>query len=77
VCGEQRVAVLHPAYVPETRSIGRLEGKIGRAPIMRGYFQGDIAALRSAADAATSAGTFDTWKRHMQAGRYADADALM
>jgi hypothetical protein len=44
---------------------------------MTAYFQGDIADLRTAVDGATSAGTFDPWKGHMQAGDYAAADALM
>lgn len=78
VCGEQGVRVQNPAYTQQVQAIRRVETKLGaRDAILRAYFQGDIAGLRSAVDTATSAGTFDRWVTHMQAGSYAQANALM
>ena len=77
VVAEQSLSVVHPAYVQEVAAVRRMAAKGGNAAVMDAYFNGNIAGLRTAVDAATSAGTFDRWVTFMKAGQYAQANALM
>jgi hypothetical protein len=77
VIAEQSLGFVRNNYQTQHDSVVKMVAKGGQANVMAAYFNGNIAGLRSAVDAATSAGTFNQWVTFMQAGQYAQADALM
>lgn len=77
IVAEQSMSVVHPAYASEVAAVRRMAGRGGNPAVMDAYFNGNIAGLRTAVDAATSAGTFNRWVTYMKAGQYAQANALM
>jgi hypothetical protein len=77
VVAEQSLGFVRTNYQSQNTSVAKLAAKAGQAAVMAAYFQGNIAGLRAAVDAATAAGTFDQWMTYMNASNYAAADALM
>jgi len=77
VIAEQSLGFVRTNYQTQYNSVVKMIAKGGQADVMAAYFNGNIAGLRAAVDAATSAGTFNQWVTFMQAGQYAQADALM
>ena len=77
VIADNSLGLVSAHYPNQHASIVKLAAKGGNAAVMRAYFQGDVAGLRTAIDTATSAGTFDNWVTFMKASNYASADALM
>ena len=77
ICAEQGIPIVNNAYVDQRRSIDKLVATTSRDIVADAYFNGNIAGMESAVDSAKGAGTFARWKAYMQAGNYADADALL
>lgn len=75
LCAEQSVA-RGVFYASQRASVDKLQAKAGEATLANAYYGGSLGALKTAADKATKAGTFDTWLGHMKKGKYSDADAL-
>jgi hypothetical protein len=64
-------------YADQYASIKKLADLVGEDKLAEAYYQGKVAELGAAVDAAKSAGDWDKWVVAMKAGTYADADALL
>ena len=64
-------------YADQYASIKKLADLVGEDKLAEAYYQGKVAELGAAVDAAKSAGDWDKWVAHMKAGEYSDADALL
>jgi Domain of unknown function (DUF4157) len=77
VIADRSLGFVRNNYQSQYNSLTKLAAKGGQGALMAAYFNGNIAGLRTAVDAATSAGTYDRWVTFMNASNYASADALM
>lgn len=73
------VSAENPALADDLSAARKLAGVVTLDAIAKAYFNGDIAGLRAAVDAAKGAGTFDKWKGYMtqRPPDYAAANALL
>jgi hypothetical protein len=77
VIGEQHLHILRSNYQRQYQSVARMVQRAGQGPVMAAYFNGNVAGLRAAVDAATAAGRFDQWVHHMGLNQFNQADTLM
>ena len=77
VIADNSLGYVRTNYDTQRASVVKLAAKAGSDKVMKAYFDGDVAGLRAATDAATSAGTFDKWVTFMKASDYGSADRLM
>ena len=64
-------------YADQYASTKKLAALVGEDKLAAAYYQGKLAELKTAVDAAKAAGTFDAWVTAMKDGKYSDADALL
>lgn len=65
------------SFLRQYTSAGLLVELVGEPVVAAAYFDGDIAALRSAVDGARGAGAWRRWLDHLDAGDFKGANALL
>lgn len=68
---------LKEIYTNEYHAIYKLREVSGNSVLAKAYFQGDVDGLRNKVNSLLGGNAFDKWVRHMKAGQYNKANAML